>query len=167
MRNFKQHLKLMTTTLLLAASVLGIQAGGQKKYATVTIYRVAEVDNLDHDLPWRDDRADFYAQIWIDGHYHKTRVMAKNDGKPYWTFTAPVNSSTANIRIKLLDDDGGLERKDDYVDINPMNNKKDLDLKVNINNGRILGDAAGQKGQTLFCAGGGDSSKGQIWFAIT
>lgn len=92
--------------------------------------------------------------------------MSKDDGRPNWRFTAPSGTNVANVRIKLVEDDGGLEKKDDFVDINPKANKKDLYLKFNQRTGRVSGDASGRRGQTIRSRGKYDSGQSEIWFTI-
>lgn len=133
----------------------------------VTIYRVAQDDDLDKPTPGiTADRADFYAQIWINGKSYTSEVMSTDDGKPGWTHSVYVTGNTAKIRIKLCDDDGGLENQDDYVDINPKKGKKDLEFTYNLRTKRFSGDASGRRGQTIHRRGGGDTSQGHIWFTV-
>ena len=79
-----------------------------------------------------------------------------------------ANSRYVPIRIKIDDDDGGMERKDDYVDVNPRKGKKDLNMILDTVTGRITGDVTGRRGQTLYSQGGrGDSDRGKVWFKIS
>lgn len=151
------------TTLTLSA----LAAVSMAQYVTVTVHRVRQLDDLDKSTLFiTKDRADFKAQIWIDGKMWMSKPLSDDDGHPYWTFTARARPN-AHIRIKLIEDDGGLERKDDFVDINPTFQRKDLHLMFNQNTGRISGDLRGRQGQIIRTAGGGDSSKGELWFSIT
>lgn len=145
--------------------LLGSAGVYAQKTVTVTIHRVMQEDNL--DVPDVDpDRADFYAQIWIAGKMYQTKVFSADDGRPYWRFSIPVRSRLVRIRIKLLDDDGALERKDDYVDINRRYNKKDLNFTYDTRRGRIRGDVSGRRGRMIYSEGKGDSDKGKIWFTV-
>jgi hypothetical protein len=93
--------------------------------------------------------------------------MSADDGKPGWRFYGEGNGRYVPIRIKINDDDGGIEEKDDFVDINPRNGKKDLHLMLDTRTGRITGDVTGRRGQTIFVQGARDGDKGKIWFAIS
>lgn len=155
-------MKILTTLGLTALAGLSLAQS-----VTVTIHRVKQIDDLDHPtLGVTKDRADFRAQIWIDGKMWTSPVLSKDDGKPNWKFSVPA-SRKSTIRIKLIEDDGGLERKDDYVDINPKNDKKDLVLWYNKSTKRFVGDVNGRMGRVMHTKGGGDSSKGEIWFTIS
>lgn len=93
--------------------------------------------------------------------------MSKDDGMPNWQVRGRVTGSVARIRIRIMDDDGGLEEKDDHVDVCPAIGKKDLDLTFNLRTGRISGDATGSRGQRIHTRGGGsDTDKAEIWFSI-
>jgi len=164
----KGEKKLVAT--LCAAGVLaasGVFAAPSKaKDVTVTILRVAQVDNLDKGDALGKDDADFYVQIWINGKLWRSENMSKDDGRPNWTFSVPASKRNVPIRIKLIDDDGGLEEQDDFVDINRRGGKKDLNLTLNTRNGRITGDVSGRRGKVLRSWGGGDTDKAQIWLMI-
>jgi hypothetical protein len=144
---------------------LGLASAASAKQVTVRINRVAQIDNLDKfDLD--PDRADFYAQVWINGQLHRTKNFSFDDGRPYWTFSKNVKTRYVNIRIKLLDDDGGLEEADDFVDINPRKGKKDLHFTLDTKTGRIVGDVHGRRNQNIFSYGEGDTDQGKIWFTV-
>ncbi len=161
-----------TTHLLLgAASVLlfsGNALASERKPVTVSIMRVAQIDNLDKGDWMKKDNADFYAMVTIgNGQAQKSVNHSDDDGHPGWNFRQMTNSRYVKIRIKIDDDDGGMERKDDYVDINSRRGKKDLNLILDTKTGRISGDVTGRRGQTLYSQGGGDSDRGKIWFKIS
>ena len=166
MRNLNRLSILSSTGALLVMGTLGVEATRAQRAVTVTVHRVAQIDNLDKDLPFLEDRADFYAEIWIDGRYHRTPNMSKNDGRPYWRFTSSTYDRNVLIRMKLIDDDGGLERKDDYVDINRRSLDKDLVFTFDTWKGRITGDVSGSAGSMIHSFGAGDSTKGEIWFTV-
>jgi hypothetical protein len=158
MRNWKTPFALLT--------LIGLAGMSAARTVTVTINRVKQVDDLDKStFGFTKDRADFYVQIWINGKMFQSKVKSTDDGRPNWRFSRNVPAN-ATIRIKLIDDDGGLERKDDFVDINPRKGKKDLNLVLNQKTGRISGDVSGARGKVIHAKGGGDSGQGEIWFTI-
>src|ERR1051325_9895438 len=119
MRHLKRFATVSGVCGLLCLGAFGVGANNSPRDVTVTINRVAQKDRLDNPLLFVGDRPDFYAEIWIDGPYHKTANFSKSDGRPFgWTFSAPVSGNVAEVRIRLMDDDGGTENKDDHVDIN-------------------------------------------------
>ena len=157
--------KRIATILGVAIAAVGLTTAAEAKLITVQINRVAQIDNLDK-FDVDPDRADFYAQIWIDGQLHRTKNFSFDDGKPYWSFQVNTSKRYVPIRIKLLDDDGGLEKKDDFVDINTRKGKKDLNFVLDTRTGRISGDVRGWRGQNIYSYGEGDSDQGKIWFTV-
>ncbi len=153
-------------TILLPLLFAGSVIGSAQSAVTVTIARVSQIDNLDGDFI-RADRADFYSQITINGSTWESSKFISDDGRPAgWKHSRKVKGNKVYIRIKLIDDDGGLEDRDDFVDINPRNGKKDLNLVLDRKTGRISGDAKGRRGQTIHIRGANDGDKGEIWFVI-
>jgi hypothetical protein len=150
----------------------GSMAGGRPmrlastKWVTLHINRVAQIDNLDQGEALGKNRADFFAMVWVDGQVYKSRNFSKDDGNPNWILRAPVSGDTTTIRIKLMDDDGGLEQRDDHVDINPAGGAKDLILKFDATTGKITGDATGTAGSRITSIGYGDDDRGRIDFSI-
>jgi hypothetical protein len=164
MRNLKRITTLSAIGALLCVGAMGVEASNAQRTVTVTINRVAQMDRLDNPLLFVGDRPDFYAEIWINGQYHKTANM----GKPFgWTFSVPVTTDIANIRIRLMEDDGGLEGVDDHVDINPLPNQKDLDITFDCSKGSISSTPFEMMADGLYSQGGGDSERGKIWFTIS
>jgi hypothetical protein len=161
---------LIRTTLALGAAMMlsAADAGPKKKdhRVTVIVHRVTQISNMDSDPPFVKDDADFYALVWIDGQAFRTKNFSKDDGRPYWTLTATSSKSLVPIRIRLMDDDGGLENKDDPVDVNPMPDEKDILVYFNPATGQITGDAFGRKYRMLNFEGNGDGKKGKIAFTI-
>jgi len=156
-------MRLISAAAALAAVSIG---AAQPRTVTVTIQRVSQIDNLDGDFI-KADRADFYAQLSIDGSMKETKKFISDDGRPPgWSYTRRVKGNKVQIRIKLIDDDGGLEDRDDFVDINPKDGKKDLNLVLDLSTGRISGDAKGKRGQVMHVRGANDGDKGEIWFVI-
>ena len=151
---------------LLCLSAPGVEGSNTQRTITVTIHRVAQIDQLDRNI-LVGDKPDFYAEIWINKNYHKTAVFSDSDGTPKWTFSAIVNSPTADVKIRLWDDDGGLEGKDDHVDINPMKGEKDLNLSFNTQSGSLVNNHYGVVGsEYLYSQGGGEKGRAQIWFTV-
>ncbi len=156
-------MRILTATALLALAALSTAQTGT---VTVKIERVAQINNLDGDFI-RGDRADFYSQITIGGSRKESKKFISDDGRPIgWSHSRKVRGNKVYIRIKLIDDDGGLEDRDDFVDINPRGGKKDLNLVLDRKTGKISGDASGRRGQMMHVKGGNDSDKGEIWFVI-
>ena len=131
----------------------------------IVIDRIKAIDNLDGNF-LQPDRADFYALVMVDGVEYKTRVLSKDDGFPRWEIPLPRTSARTEVRIRVMDDDGGLfEKSDDHVDVSKGADKKDVIFTI-MPNGSIYGDINGQVGQSFYCKGDYDGDKGQLWFSV-
>jgi hypothetical protein len=137
------------------------------KWVTIRVDHVGQIDNLDQGDALGKNRADFFAMIWVNGQVYKSRNFSRDEGDPHWVLRVPVSSDTSTIRIKLMDDDGGLEKRDDHVDINPAGGAKDLILTFDAATGRITGDTEGTAGSWITSSGGGDDDRGRITFSIS
>jgi hypothetical protein len=159
--------KMIYTGVVAALAVVPFAAGPKAKTVTVTIWRVAQVDNLDKGDQLKADRADFYALVKIGaGPLVRSGNHSDDDGHPGWKFFGDAGSRYVPIRIKINDDDGGFEEQDDYVDVCPKSNKKDLNLVFDTKTGRISGDVKGRRGQIIYTIGRGDNDKGKLWFSV-
>jgi hypothetical protein len=134
---------------------------------SIVISRVAQTDNLDKGDALGSDKADFYSVLWVNGKdMGKTKNVSADDGMATWRRNLSSSDRYVRIRIRLMEDDGGLEGKDDHVDINRRGGKKDLDFTYDTRTGRLTGDIVGRRGNLYHAAGEGDSDRGQLWFKI-
>lgn len=138
----------------------------QPNIVTVSVMQVAQIDNLDKDF-LKADRADFYAEVLIDGQWTRTSVWHGQDVlRPGWRITNIVWGDTTTIRIRLFDFDTGSSGRDDWCDINPLRGERELTLVYNTVNGRITGDVNGYRGEPLTVKGSGDGMRAEITFTI-
>lgn len=158
--------------MALAACTLGLSlnpasASRVQNTVTVVIHRIRAVSNFDGDF-LKKDRADFYARVSVGGRSVKSPVWyGQDDARPNWAAMETGTGNLVPITIRVMDEDGGFERKDDHADINEVEGFKDLTLWYNVRTGRISGDVTGWKGDELYARGAGsDSDKAEIWFSI-
>lgn len=131
----------------------------------VTITRARHVDDVDPG-PGQGE-ADFYGWIQIDDKFRSFgTIESDNDVSPNWSLSNEVVANTVSIKIRLYDEDTGLAAPDDLCDIDPAAGKRGLDLTYDLRNGRITGDATGQRGTVLTVRGGGDTDRCEISFKI-
>jgi hypothetical protein len=134
---------------------------------SLSMYKVAQTDNLDKGDALGSDKADFYVQVWINGKdLGRSKNVSSDVGETGWVRNLSSGDRYVKFRIRLMEDDGGLEGKDDHVDINSRPGKKDLDFTYDTRTGRIYGDVNGRRGVNIHAAGEGDSDRGQLWFKI-
>jgi hypothetical protein len=157
---------LILTTLLVDGSIPApkfIQAG--RPYISVRMLHA--IDNLDKGDALGKNRADFFAIVIVNGVTYKTEIMSKDRGNPNWIIPMDRTKRYSKVHFTLMDDDGGLEGKDDHVDINPRSGHKDLMFTFDRSTGRISGDVTGRMNQKISSTGAGDNDKGEISFVVT
>lgn len=145
---------------------LPMEVLGSADSPKLVIQRLKAIDNLDGGDFLSPDRADFYAIVTVNDIEYKTRIMAKDDGKPGWEIPLPRLEESARVKIRIFDEDGGLEGGDDHVDISRAKDKKDLVFTYIPGTGMISGDVNGWKGQSFYTRGWHDGDKAHFWFAI-
>ncbi len=158
--------------LFASVAVLGVASASfstpqRVRTFSIVMTRVAQTDNLDKLDQLGSDKADFYSVLWVNGKdMGRTANASTDDGKLTWRRNLSSANRYVKIRLRLMEDDGGLDGDDDHVDINKRSGKKDLDFTYDTVTGRITGDVVGRKGGLFHAAGEGDSDRGQLWFKI-
>ena len=144
---------------------LPMEVMGEAESPKIVIARIKAIDNLDANI-LQADRADFFAIVTVNDIQYKTRVMAMDDGRPGWEIPLPALVDSAVVRIRIMDDDGGLESGDDHVDISRAKDKKDLVFTYIPGTGMVTGDVNGWKGDSFYTRGWYDGDKAHLWFSI-
>ncbi len=122
------------TAAILAPMMGAVAAPAIAAEIIVTIDRVAAIDKIDVG----GGQADFFAQVTIAGEVFKTERIRRADViTPNWVIRKRVRSGgTYPVKIEILDKD--VLSKDDAIDINRVDNKRDLDFRVRTSNCRVL-----------------------------
>ncbi len=162
---------MMITTLILTSLMADgsipapkfIQAG--RPY--LLVQQLHAIDNLDKGDALGANRADFFAIVIVNGVTYKTEIMAKDKGEPNWIIPMDRTKRYSKVHFTLMDQDGGLEGKDDHVDINRRAGHKDLMFTFDRTTGRITGNVTGNMNKSIHSIGKGDNDKGEITFVIT
>lgn len=99
---------------------------------TVNIARVKAIDPPD-----AFSKGDFYARVTIDGETQKTEHVKQSvDIKPNWKISKKVKPGVIKVKVEILDKDVS---QDDPIDINRVDNKRDLDFTIDTRSCRIEG----------------------------
>lgn len=162
--NTKFSLGKAVTAGLVALPMLAMGAvAASAQELVITIKSVRAVDRIDPaGLP-----PDFYARVTVDGKEYKTPVIRKTQAiNPNWVIRAPISGREAHVKLELYDKDVA---RDDPIDINRLDGKRDLDFTVRTRPCRVLGFAA-----TYDCAGrgatisraGGEKKSADITFTV-
>jgi hypothetical protein len=127
---------------------------------TITINKVRAVDRADELSD-----GDYYARVTIDGEVFKTDPI-KQEGtiEPNWTFTKKVKPGNVDVKLELLDKDVSV---DDPIDINRIDNKRDLDFSVNTRLCRVNGFAQVYKCGTSITRAGKEKKSAEITGTVT
>lgn len=82
-------------------------------------------------------KADFLARVTIDGQASVTDVVRNQDEiRPNWVIRKRVRPGLHNVKLEILDKD---VTKNDFIDVNRVDGKRDLDFQVNTNNCGVFG----------------------------
>jgi hypothetical protein len=144
---------------------LPMEVLGPAKSPKLVISRLKAIDNLDANI-LQADRADFFVIVFVNDIEHRTGVMSMDDGRPNWEVPLPAIGDPAVVRIRVMDDDGGLESGDDHVDISRAKDKKDVIFTWYPSSRTISGDLNGRQGQSFYTRGWYDGDKAHLWFSI-
>ncbi|QYK52254.1 MAG: hypothetical protein KF824_08290 [Fimbriimonadaceae bacterium] len=156
----------LTTLSLATALITQPPMMTAQKYPMLLISKIQAMDNLDQGDALGANRADFYAKVKINKTDHVTEAFSADTAEPNWTFPLDMKQRVNKIHLSLWDDDGGLERTDDHVDISPKKGQKDLWFYYDRYTGKIWGDVDGSFGQTIVSIGSGDDDKAKIYLSI-
>jgi len=100
---------------------------------TITIESLQALDRIDVG----GGRADFFAQVTIDGTvYRSPRIRKADVVRPNWTFSKHVRPGTYDVKLEIFDKD--VFSKDDQIDINRLDAKRDLDFRVRTRSCMVL-----------------------------
>lgn len=148
---------------LAAVASAGFAGAAAAQDLIITIERIRALDKID-----AAGQADFYAQVTIDGKAIKTeRIRRADDVRPNWVIRAPVSGRKADVKLEILDKD--VLSKDDLVDINRLDGKRDLDFTVELRPCRVKGFAqsydCGRRG-VVITRGGNEKKAAEVIFRV-
>ena len=137
----------------------GLEAASEHE-VTVVIKTVKATDKADVY-----SKGDFYAQVTIDGDKQKSAFIRQDaEVSPNWTFRKMVKPGTVDVKVEVFDKDVS---KDDLIDINRVDAKRDLDFTVNTKKCRIEGFAQTYKCGRTITRGGKEDKRADVSFEVT
>ncbi len=99
----------------------------------ITIESIQAIDRIDPG----GGQADFFARVTINGEVFRTPAIRKADVvRPNWVISKRVRPGTHTVKLEILDRD--VLSKDDAIDINRIDGKRDLDFRVRTRNCVVL-----------------------------
>ena len=139
------------------------EAQGGNKTITVTINRVTALDFVDWGLA---GDADFYAKVTIAGETFTTqRIRGRNDIQPNWKISKAVPGGRHDVKVAIYDRD--VLKPDEFVDINRVDKKRDLDFTVNTRSCRIGGFSDAYRCSDAIKRAGAERKKAEITLTVT
>lgn len=127
---------------------------------TVRIKRVKAVDPGD-----ALSRPDYLARITIAGESFVTKpILNQTDiSPPDWVFRKTVRPGWHDVKVEILDKD---LTKNDFVDINRVDGKRDLDFKVNSRRCQISGFSGGVRCGSDIVRAGAERKSAEVTFTV-
>lgn len=135
---------------------------GKEHEITVTIQKVRALDFNDWGLA---GQADYYTKVTIAGEtFTTTRIKGHNEISPNWKISKSVKPGKHDVKVQIFDKD--VLKPDEYIDINRVSNKRDLDFTIDTRSCRVAGFSGGYKcGQTI-TRDGDQKKKAHIEFRV-
>lgn len=127
---------------------------------TVSILRVTALDQGD-----ALSRPDFLARVTIAGELFVTKpILNQTDIQPSdWVFRKSVSPGRHEVKVEILDKD---VTKNDFVDINRVDGKRDLDFTVDTRRCVVLGFSPSYRCGTRIVRAGAERRKAEITFTV-
>jgi hypothetical protein len=149
--------------LIMPISAMSATSASARDELSIYITTVTALDAADKWLAGPDD---FYARVTIDGQVFTTKVKRqKNHASPNWRVTKFVRPGVHNIRLEIFDKDIG--KADDKIDINRLDNKRDLDFTVDTRKCRIEGFAERYRCGEPIRRAGNERKKAAVEFVVS
>lgn len=146
-----------------AAFASGTAVLGSAAVAAEIVITVNKIKALDRADELSD--GDFFARMRINGKAAFSPVQSgQGEFSPGWKLTLPAKSGANEVNLSLIDKDLSV---DDPIDINRVDNKRDLDFTVNTNSCRIDGFAEAYKCGATITRSGSETKKATISFTVT
>jgi len=146
---------------VLAASPLAATAALAAEI-TVRVDRIRALDKIDSGLA---GQADFYARVTIAGEQFTSKIeRGKDDVRPRWVFKKDVKAGKHDVKIQIFDRDP--LKADTTVDINRVDNKRDLDFTVDTRSCSIGGFSGDVRCGRTINRSGQEKKKAEIWFRV-
>lgn len=159
-----RHIALVPVALAVAlgtATASVAQSAGPK--IVITVHELKPSDKYDELTP-----GDLFARMTINGQATSTEILkqATQPGvviKPNWTLSQAVAPGKHKVKLELVDKDLSV---DDVIDINRLDNRRELEFEVDTRSCRISGFASDQKCKARITRTGKEKKAAEITFSI-
>ena len=146
---------------VLIASVIG--GAGLPAMAGEIIIHIDRVRALDRIDPTTSP--DFFAQLTVGGQVFKTqRIKNAVEIRPSWVITATVPRGVTPVNFAILDNN--VLKKDELIDVNRLDNKRDLDFRVDTRSCQILDFSQSYRCRDRITRGGAEKKAAEVTFRV-
>jgi hypothetical protein len=144
----------------LALGTTATTAAAKDPEVIIKITRVRALDQAD-----AFSKGDFYAKVNIGGETVSTPPVKQEASiTPNWVVSRKVKAGVVKVNIGIFDKDVSV---DDPIDINRINNKKDLDFTINTKTCRVEGFASTYRCGAKISRAGKEKKAAEITFIVT
>ncbi len=141
------------------ASIALVPSKAKADEIVVNITHVKALDKFD-----ALSKADMLARVTIAGETFTTAfIKDQDDIRPNWIIRKSVSPGVHDVKIEILDKDVS---KNEPVDINRLDNKRDLDFQVNTRNCQISGFTQSYRCRSAIVRAGNEKRKAAITFKV-
>ena len=151
------------TALPLATLALGTTATTAAAKDPEVIIKITRVRALDQADAF--SKGDFYAKVNIGGETISTPPVKQEASiTPNWVVSKKVKAGDVKVNIGVFDKDVSV---DDPIDINRIDNKRDLDFTINTKTCKVQGFSSTYKCGATISRAGKEKKAAEITFIVT
>jgi hypothetical protein len=125
----------------------------------IKITRVRALDQAD-----AFSKGDFYARVTINGETLKSPVVKQEASvTPDWILSKKVKAGIVKVNLAVMDKDVSV---DDPIDINRVDNKRDLDFTINTKTCKVEGFSSTYKCGQKITRAGKEKKEAEVTFIV-
>ena len=144
--------------LALIAATPTFSQGTQEVIVTIT--QVRAIDKID-----AASKPDFLARVTIAGQSTSTPAIKDQELiRPNWVVRQRVSPGIHNVKLEILDKD---VTKNDSVDVNRVDGKRDLDFQIDTTNCAVLGFSQPYRCGSVIQRAGAEKKAAEVTFSVT
>lgn len=152
----------IVSALALSTVALGATATIAAAKDQELILKITRVRALDQ--PDAFSKGDFYAKVTINGETIATKpVKQETSITPDWVVSKKVKPGIVNVKLAVFDKDMSV---DDPIDINRIDNKRDIDFTVNTKTCKVEGFSSTYKCGAKITRAGKEKKAAEVTFIV-
>jgi hypothetical protein len=144
----------------LALGTTATTAAAKDPEVIIKVTRLRALDQAD-----AFSKGDFYAKVTINGEAVSTPPVKQEQSiTPDWIVSKKVKAGVVKVNLAVFDKDVSV---DDPIDINRVDNKRDLDFTVNTKTCKIEGFSSTYKCGAKITRAGKEKKDAEVTFIVT